>query len=418
MRTVIIEPGRSFAQKCPDLQLSDSLIVVKHDVEIERLFTEAVAASSANSSSAPEAYGKIAEYFDSMTTDPSLRARVRGEVELISQYVRDGAVYRPSVETVRDYVMSKCAFICAEIVQSRFGGILVDGTSVMRCYEDDSLTKADWTDSVKDLARICDKKGVNYVISAGYGHTPEGYRRSLGPKASDLMAMLLAVETSSPEVVVYSSGSNLPAIREMSYEEAAVFCSLDSVTLSPSSLLPVQKAGIPVRIVSIEDLSSECLVSDSRAVSGGPVTGYVLENGLSLVSVLGTGLVGSVGVSSAIFGALARSNVNIRFISQPSSEYCISLVISRKDLDKALKALEPSILDGHDSIVTREEVSIISVCGNRMRNVPGTSGKVFSALGSAGVNIIAAAQGGDELSISVVIASSDATKAENAIKSL
>ncbi len=46
-----------------------------------------------------------------------------------------------------------------------------------------------------------------------------------------------------------------------------------------------------------------------------------------------------------------------------------------------------------------------------MRNLPGTSGAVFSKLGAAGINIIASAQGGEELSISLVVAAQDVDKA-------
>jgi aspartokinase len=129
-----------------------------------------------------------------------------------------------------------------------------------------------------------------------------------------------------------------------------------------------------------------------------------------------------VGVSSSIFGALARSGVNIRFISQPSSEFCITVAVSMEDLPAAREALSALYSDGQvsldDAVDVVEDVCLLSVCGNGMKNMPGTSGRIYSALGEYGVNIISAAQGGDELTISFVIHAAQRAAAEEALSIL
>lgn len=66
-------------------------------------------------------------------------------------------------------------------------------------------------------------------------------------------------------------------------------------------------------------------------------------------------------------------------------------------------------------MVVNREVAIMTVYGSRMKNVPGVSGKIYSLLGEAGVNVIASAQGGEELSISVVMDVKDLDKAQKAL---
>ena len=160
-------------------------------------------------------------------------------------------------------------------------------------------------------------------------------------------------------------------------------------------------------------------MSATKPASEHAVTGYVLEEGFALVNVRGIGLVGKVGVSSSIFGALARAGVNIRYISQPSSEFCISVAVAQEDLKAALSALSALYNDGQvsmdDAVEVVEDVCLLSVCGNGMKGVPGTSGRIYSALGVYGVNIISAAQGGDELTISFVIRGTDRGAAEEAL---
>lgn len=66
-------------------------------------------------------------------------------------------------------------------------------------------------------------------------------------------------------------------------------------------------------------------------------------------------------------------------------------------------------------MIVEKDLSIIAVVGENMRRVPGTSGKVFQALGQNGINIKAIAQGSSELNISIVIAKHEEQKAINVI---
>ena len=98
------------------------------------------------------------------------------------------------------------------------------------------------------------------------------------------------------------------------------------------------------------------------------------------------------------------------------------MAVAKTDLQKALDALSALYKDGQvsmdDAADVVEDVCLLSVCGNGMKNVPGTSGRIYTALGANGVSIISAAQGGDELTISFVIRASDKEAAEKALATL
>ena len=63
------------------------------------------------------------------------------------------------------------------------------------------------------------------------------------------------------------------------------------------------------------------------------------------------------------------------------------------------------------------DCSILSVVGDGMSGQPGVAGKVFAALGAAGVNVRAIAQGASERNISAVINGFDTTRALSAVHS-
>ena len=70
---------------------------------------------------------------------------------------------------------------------------------------------------------------------------------------------------------------------------------------------------------------------------------------------------------------------------------------------------------GPDSVDVQDGVSLIAAVGRKMNSRPGIAGKLFGALGQAGVNIKTIAQGSDELAITVGVDNSDY---ETAIKVL
>jgi len=64
-----------------------------------------------------------------------------------------------------------------------------------------------------------------------------------------------------------------------------------------------------------------------------------VEDGLSIVAVVGAGMRGTPGVAARVFGTMAKNEVNIRAIAQGSSELNISFIIKKTDAKKAIEAL-------------------------------------------------------------------------------
>ncbi len=64
-----------------------------------------------------------------------------------------------------------------------------------------------------------------------------------------------------------------------------------------------------------------------------------VEDGLSVLAIVGENMKHTPGVSGKLFHALGRNGINVRAIAQGSSEYNISVIISRADLAKALNAV-------------------------------------------------------------------------------
>ena len=420
MNTRVFKLTEASAKYIQRLPREDAVLVVKSEHKVRQLFIDALEQAMYERADTEPAFARIAAYFKGLVPDPAFGGKVDEELLALRHYVDEGVVYRPAFTTIRDYVLAKCARLCAETVHAVVGGTFVDGAEVMVCEEDQGALRVDWETSMERIRERTAAPGL-YVLSSGYGHNSFGYSIRLGRRGEDLMAMTIAAQAGVP-AEYYVVSDRILDIPALTYEEAAVFCSVEGGALEPAALLPMMKAGLPVHIHDLADFSRRTVISDAKPSSEHAVTGFVVEEGFALINVRGTGLVGKVGVSSSIFGALARGGVNIRYISQPSTEFCITLAVSSADLPAARSALSALYRDGQvsmdDAIDILEDVCLLSVCGIGMKAVPGTSGNIYSALGAYGVNVISAAQGGDELTISFVIRSSDRAAAEEALSIL
>lgn len=69
----------------------------------------------------------------------------------------------------------------------------------------------------------------------------------------------------------------------------------------------------------------------------------------------------------------------------------------------------------HTQVTVSRDMAILSLVGKRMRHAIGIAGRMFTTLGSGGVNIEMISQGANEINISCVIDGRDAVKALNLI---
>jgi len=75
----------------------------------------------------------------------------------------------------------------------------------------------------------------------------------------------------------------------------------------------------------------------------GKLSKPMVEEGYSVLAVVGENMKQAIGLSGKLFSALGRSGVNINAIAQGSSELNISVVVSSEDLSKALNSVHDAL---------------------------------------------------------------------------
>jgi len=212
------------------------------------------------------------------------------------------------------------------------------------------------------------------------------------------------------------------AIDKLTYAEAMELSHFGAKVVYTPTIHPVYKRGIPIVIKNTFNPSATGTII-SNELSGNeasPIKGISSIDEISLITIQGAGMVGVTGTSMRVFRALAKYKVNAILITQASSEFSISIAVVPGDAEKAKSAVEEEFqteiyLRDEIKVFVENDLSVIAIVGEHMRNTPGISANLFSSLARNGISVIATAQGSSELNISVVIRKISLNKALNAI---
>lgn len=270
-------------------------------------------------------------------------------------------------------------------------------------------------------------------VTGFIGSNNRGETTTLGRGGSDFTASILAATLNAKEIEIWTDvdgvmtadprkvkkAFSLPAI---SYNEAMELSHFGAKVIYPPTLQPAFTKNIPIRIKNtFNPKHAGTYISEK---SGKPnklrVKGISSINDVCLLNIQGSGLVGVTGISSRLFSSLAHHGINIILITQASSEHSICLAVSPDQAKSAKIVIEEEFFyeiqaKKISEVKIEEDLAVVAIIGENMRETPGISGKMFSALGKNGINIVAIAQGSSELNISSVIHKSDLAKALNAL---
>jgi aspartate kinase len=211
------------------------------------------------------------------------------------------------------------------------------------------------------------------------------------------------------------------SIPHLSYAEVGEMAFFGAKVLHPQAIRPVRRSVIPVRILNtFEPDHPGTLITKDPDGSNQTVKAVTAIKQLSLITIEGAGMIGVPGVSARAFGAVAHTGTNVLMISQSSSEQSICFVVPTNETEEVLAALQEEMareLERRDieRIRPQDDIVILAVVGAGMKGTPGIASRVFGALGTHRINVIAIAQGSSEYNISLVVAQGDGDEAVRCI---
>jgi aspartokinase/homoserine dehydrogenase 1 len=348
-------------------------------------------------------------------------------------------VYLVQERTLRtlDYIMSFGERLSAYIISEGFkeAGIpadFLDARQVIRTDLNFGHAKVEFNETNQQIrAWFNDHKNLQ-IITGFIASTRSGETTTLGRSGSDYSAAIFAGALHASSLEIWTDVDGIMTadprqvkkaftVKEMTYEEAMELSHFGAKVIFPSTMQPVMASQIPIWVKNTFNPSfAGTRISSQANGKNFIIKGISSISNISLLSVQGSGLVGVVGVSMRLFATLAREKINVILISQASSEHSICFAVEGSQATRAQQGIENEfqheIAGGEmDPLRTENDLAIVAIVGENMKHNPGTSGRMFSALGKNGINVSAIAQGSSELNISAVIRTSDSIKALNVL---
>lgn len=243
---------------------------------------------------------------------------------------------------------------------------------------------------------------------------------TLGRSGSDFSASILGAAVKADEIWLWKEVHGImttdpkivpeaKCIPRISYIEAMELSYFGAKVLHPRTIEPAIRHKIPVRVKNTfePDFEGTLIVAEQDQIED-VVKAVTLISKVALINISGAGMVGAIGTAARVFSVLAGAGVNIIMISQGSSEANMTLVINEDHLERAVAAIRSEFSNNIIGDVAYDrDVCVVAVVGAGMDGIPGVAGKVFHALGKAGVNIIMISQGSSQHNISFVVSTAD-----------
>ena len=392
-------------------------------------------------------------------------ARIRNVARHVEREVKAGhhvAVVVSAMSGTTDRLVGWCREAAAVHDAREYDAVVASGEQVTAgllaiVLQDLGIPARSWqgwqiplkTDGVHGAARIAGidgdeirkrmEQGQVAVIAGFQGIGPDRRITTLGRGGSDTSAVAVAaaldaacdiytdvdgVYTADPRIV-----TGARKLDRISYEEMLEQASLGAKVLQTRSVELAMVYKVPLQVRSSFEAPDSAnqnkpdgtgpgtLVCDEeRIVEQHVVSGVAYSRDEAKVSI--RRVKDQPGISAAIFGPLAESDISVDMIVQNISAdgafTDITFTVARKDLRKALEVLN-TVKDkvGFTDIVHSADVAKVSIVGIGMRSHAGVAAKMFRALADKGINIQAITT--SEIKVSVLI---DEAYTELAVRAL
>jgi bifunctional aspartokinase / homoserine dehydrogenase 1 len=372
----------------------------------------------------------------SIQNQSSILAQVKIQINELEDVLHGVFLVKERTPRTLDYIMSfgerLSAYIISEVMNDQgIAATFLDARKLIRTDNQFGYAKVDFQVTNKLIAEHFKHHQDLQVITGFIATSESGETTTLGRSGSDYTAAIFAGALHASDLEIWTDVDGMMTadprlvkkaftVPEMSYEEAMELSHFGAKVIFPSTMQPAMVNQIPIWIKNTFNPSFQGTKIHAQSGNGKLIKGISSMNGVSLLNIQGSGLLGVVGVSMRVFATLARERINVILISQASSEHSICIAVDNHQASAAKHAIEKEFQheirnEEIDEVQIQHDLSIVAVVGDGMKHSPGTSGRLFNALGKNGVNVSAIAQGSSERNISAVISQSDVAKALNSL---
>lgn len=317
-----------------------------------------------------------------------------------------------------DYLVSRGEYLTARLMSEYLGYAFIDAAECVHFSYDGQI------DYNKTYAAIAQKalKAPRFVIPGFYGALPNGHIRVMTRGGSDITGAIVAnaldadiyenwtdvsgILMADPKVV-----RNPRPIASITYQELRELSYMGASVLHEESILPVKEKNIPLNIRNTnrpEDPGT--MILETIEEDGDPnrmITGIAGRRSFTVLTIYQKHISTDTRIIRKTLEMLEACKVEVEHITLGVDSFNVVMPTAQVrdriyDIISDIKhQLKP------DRIKMDDNIALIACVGRHMASVPGSSARLFGALGVNNINIRMIAQGSEEISIIVGVDNKD-----------
>jgi len=231
--------------------------------------------------------------------------------------------------------------------------------------------------------------GVDNLKRGGSDYTASLIGAAIKAKEVQIWTDIDGMHNNDPRIV-----PNTFPIAELSFEEAAELAYFGAKILHPSTIVPAQKFGVPVRLLNTMKPEARGTTISAHAQGEG-VKSIAAKDNITAIKIKSTRMLLAYGFLKSVFEIFENYRTSIDMIT--TSEVAVSLTI---DDDRELQPILEELGQFGTPIVDRDQ-TIICIVGDKVVDKKGIVKTIFTALEDVPVRMIS--YGGSKNNISVLV---------------
>ena len=359
-------------------------------------------------------FDMIKSRYQQIRADLSITVEIDEELDTLKRRLDKKAISQ-------DELASRGEYFSAKLMADYLGFKFVDAADWVFFKMDGTVDKE------KSYAALRELAGDESVVIPGfYGKMPDGNIKTFTRGGSDITGALAAAALDADIYENWTDVSgilmadpriveNPETIPEVTYDELRELSYSGAQVLHEGTIFPVREKSIPLNIRNTNAPGDDgTMIKESFDTPVNPdrfITGITGKKNFSIISISKRGLSNEVGILRKILTVLERHNISIDYV--PNGIDNVSVVLETDALTPHLydvlqeiqAEVNPDTVDVHD------QIAVVAAVGRHMAGRPGISGRLFAALGEAGINIRMINQGPDELNIIFGVSNDDFAEA-------
>ena len=322
-----------------------------------------------------------------------------------------------------EYIVSRGEYFTARLMSEWLGLPFVDAAGTVIFHHDGTIDMERTALRIRDAAT----RGGGFVIPGFYGTTVDGDVKLLSRGGGDVTGSIVAkcldadlyenwtdvsgFLSADPRIV-----DNPRPIRRITFDEMRELSYMGASVLQEEAIFPVREANIPIRIKNTNAPRIHGTTIRETAIPGENeeeplITGIAGKKNFKTFHVKKNHMADMVGFLRTVLGVFERYQVSVEHV--PTSIDSFGVVVNGADVKDKVYSIVSAIQKeaNPDEVKVLDGLALVSVVGRNLSRAKGSAGKLFSALGDAGINIRMITQSAQEINITLGVEDEDFERA-------